>query len=387
MGNLISPSYNVASHRVYHFSRNQVYPSGCCLCQQFWQERMSLVLGVCVSVSISGVCKAVLSVTVTGLLGVCVCFCLSGSMQLCQRLWHVCRFRAAVLLTPWSRSPFSGRQVMPSPQSHRWKSSKPWVPFLRCRVHTWPTVSTGLQMRDQKCLAQHRPSEQSADLKQVSPSMPGKMKKRCQKIKMCSSEPANWNLLHYYFSPVKKMWFFGRNLPFTATGWWPWAVGGFLVWCSIVLLCLCKLVMMDASVPSMSLAWQTPGRVKRKKLISALCVPQWTLNHPYPPQMDLADMRGSKTTTKVLPVISAIYHLVDHKLMPLIMPLLKTECLSLPLLQRFPAQHMESRAQRFRLFRQGRQAPRASLQNSSAPHSSSYVQTPDCYYLRKQNIM
>lgn len=54
-------------------------------------------------------------------------------------------------------------------------------------------------------------------------------------------------------------------------------------------------------------------------------------------------------------------------------------CLSLPLLQRFPAQHMESRAQRFRLLRQGRQAPRASLQNSSPPQSSSSVQTPDCY--------
>lgn len=103
-----------------------------------------------------------------------VCFCLCVSMHLCQRLWHVCRFRAAVLLTLWSRSPFSGRQVMPSPQSQRWKSSKPWVPFLRWRVHTWPSVSTGLQMRDQKCLAQHRPSEQSADLRQVSPSMPGK---------------------------------------------------------------------------------------------------------------------------------------------------------------------------------------------------------------------
>lgn len=161
-----------------------------------------------VSVSISGVCKAVFVSDCDWFawcVGVRVCFCLSGSLQLCQRLWHVCRFRAAVLLTPWSRSPFSGRQAMPSPQSHRWKSSKPWVPFLRCRVHTWPSVSTGLQMRDQKCLAQHRPSEQSADLKQVSPSMPGKIrKKKKKKITMCSSEMANWNPLHYYFSPMKK---------------------------------------------------------------------------------------------------------------------------------------------------------------------------------------
>lgn len=50
-----------------------------------------------------------------------------------------------------------------------------------------------------------------------------------------------------------------------------------------------------------------------------------------------------------------------------------------PLLQRFPTQHMESLVQRFRLLRQGRQTPRASLQNSSPPQSSSSVQTPDCY--------
>lgn len=162
--------------------------SGCCLCQQFWQERMSLVSGVCIGLSASQVyarLEKCLSVSVTdcsGLLGVCVsscvcmCFCLCAPRHLCQRLWQVCRFRAAVLLTLWSRSPFSGRQDMPSPQSQRWKSSKPWVPFLRWRVHTWPSVSTGLQMRDQKCLAQHRPSEQSADLRQVSPSMPGKIR-------------------------------------------------------------------------------------------------------------------------------------------------------------------------------------------------------------------
>lgn len=53
-----------------------------------------------------------------------------------------------------------------------------------------------------------------------------------------------------------------------------------------------------------------------------------------------------------------------------------------PLLQRFPAQHMESRAHRFRLLRQGMQAPRASLQNSSAIQSSSSVHTPDCYSLK-----
>lgn len=62
-------------------------------------------------------------------------------------------------------------------------------------------------------------------------------------------------------------------------------------------------------------------------------------------------------------------------------------CLSLPLLQRFPAQHMESRAQRFRLLRQGRQAPRASLQNSSPPQSSSSVQTPDCYNSIKEKAV
>lgn len=62
-------------------------------------------------------------------------------------------------------------------------------------------------------------------------------------------------------------------------------------------------------------------------------------------------------------------------------------CLNLPLLQRFPAQHMESRAQRFRLLRQGRQAPRTSLQNSSPPQSSSSVQTPDCYNSIKEKAV
>lgn len=55
-----------------------------------------------------------------------------------------------------------------------------------------------------------------------------------------------------------------------------------------------------------------------------------------------------------------------------------------PLLQRFPAQHMESLTQRFRLLRQGRQTPRASLQNSSPPQSSSSVQTADCYNMMKE---
>lgn len=46
---------------------------------------------------------------------------------------------------------------------------------------------------------------------------------------------------------------------------------------------------------------------------------------------------------------------------------------------------MESREQRFRLLRQGRQAPRASLQNSSPPQSSSSVQTADCYSEKIRN--
>lgn len=41
IGNWISPSCTGASLWVYHFSRNHVYPSGCCLCQQLWQDRMS----------------------------------------------------------------------------------------------------------------------------------------------------------------------------------------------------------------------------------------------------------------------------------------------------------------------------------------------------------
>lgn len=189
-------------------------------------------------------------------MSVCVCV----PMSLYQRLWQVCRFRAAVLLTPWSRSSLSGRQVRPSPQSQRWKSSKPWVPFLRWRVHTWPSVSTGLQMRDQKCLAQHRPSEQSADLRQASPSWPeerdGKMS-------------SQWIRPHIFSCCLNLIITDNNNgseddLPFTDCGWWLWPVGGFLAWCSKVLLCLFQPVIMDASVPSMSFAWQTPLKVKRK---------------------------------------------------------------------------------------------------------------------------
>lgn len=142
-------------------------------------------LRVCVSVCVSAslvherlksVCDLFVLLSVCACVSVLCCVSMWFCLCLCQRLWQVCRFRAAVLLTLWSRSPLSGRQVMPSPQSQRWKSSKPWVPFLRWRVHTWPSVSTGLQMRDQKCLAQQRPSEQSADRRQVSPSMPGEGK-------------------------------------------------------------------------------------------------------------------------------------------------------------------------------------------------------------------
>ncbi|TNN81792.1 hypothetical protein EYF80_007921 [Liparis tanakae] len=70
----------------------------------------------------------------------------------------------------WQTGTRTWYEARPSPQSQRWNSSKPWVPFLRWRVHTWPSDSTGLQMRDQKCLAQHRLSEQSADLRQRFPA-------------------------------------------------------------------------------------------------------------------------------------------------------------------------------------------------------------------------
>ena len=37
---------------------------------------------------------------------------------------------------------------------------------------TWPSLSTGLQILDQKCRAQHRPPEQSLDRRHRSPSRP-----------------------------------------------------------------------------------------------------------------------------------------------------------------------------------------------------------------------
>lgn len=57
---------------------------------------------------------------------------------------------------------------------------------------------------------------------------------------------------------------------------------------------------------------------------------------------------------------------------------------SLPLMQRFPPQHMESREQRLRIFRQGRQIPRASLQKSSPSQSSSTAQTPASCVVEKR---
>lgn len=149
---------------------------------------------------------------------ICVCVCVgvcisvSVCMRWCQRLWQVCRFRAAVLLTLRSRSPLSGRQARPSPQSQRWNSSNPWVPFLRWRVHTWPSDSTGLQMRDQKCLAQHRLSEQSADLRQVSPSWPADGRG----IKVCyTKKRLHWKLRVFFFWECNTDWLIrNRTLTF-----------------------------------------------------------------------------------------------------------------------------------------------------------------------------
>lgn len=87
-----------------------------------------------------------------------------------QRGWQVWRFR---LFPPgFSLWP---RQVRPEPQSQRWKISRLWAPFRRWRVHTCPSVSTGLQIRDQKCRAQQSPSTQSEDLRHVSPSPPDRL--------------------------------------------------------------------------------------------------------------------------------------------------------------------------------------------------------------------
>lgn len=104
------------------------------------------------------VCMRVVSVCV----GVEQKACLQG-----QRGWQVWRFRLSA--PGFSLWPL---QVSPEPQSQRWKISKLWAPFLRWRVQTCPSVSTGLQIRDQKCRAQQSPSRQSEDLRHVSPSPP-----------------------------------------------------------------------------------------------------------------------------------------------------------------------------------------------------------------------
>lgn len=187
MGFRKSWPYNVVSLWVYHFpgfmsilpgdvllsaisAGKNVSCVGCLVCVSIFGEHKVWRGGF---VSVCSVCHWFIDVCLCVWVDVGFYFSVSLSVWLCQRLWQVCRFRAAVLLTPWSRSPFSCRHTRPSPQSQRWNSSKPWLPFLRWRVHTWPSVSTGLQMRDQKCLAQQRPSEQSLDLRHASPSWPG----------------------------------------------------------------------------------------------------------------------------------------------------------------------------------------------------------------------
>lgn len=113
MGNWISPSCTVASLWVYHFSKNRVYPSGCCVCVSNFGRKECLrcwvsYVCVCVSVSIFGVCKAekCLSVSVTDFcvcwvcvsvctflsLCVCPCVCISVSDRCVgsglQSCWH-----------------------------------------------------------------------------------------------------------------------------------------------------------------------------------------------------------------------------------------------------------------------------------------------------------
>lgn len=70
---------------------------------------------------------------------------------------------------------FHTLQDRPFAQSHRWKISSPWEPFLRCLVQTSPWWSTGLQILVQKWRAQQNPSMQSDDRRQGSPSCPAEM--------------------------------------------------------------------------------------------------------------------------------------------------------------------------------------------------------------------
>lgn len=274
MGNWISPSYNVASLWVYHFSRNQVYPSGCCLCQQFWQQRMSLVLGVYVCLSASqvyarlkSVCQClwlirwvcwvcVLCVCVS--VSVCPCICVSVS-DMCvgsglQSCWHC----GLALLSLVGRScRLHNRSAGKAPSHGCLSCGGAYTPGpLSARAYRCETKSAW------------RSTDPQSNL-QISGRYPlpclekmGTDRWKCVKL----NQP-HWKHLELLLQPIKDWLFFTGNSPFTAWGWWPWGVGGFLVWCSMVLLCLCQPVMMDASVPSMSLAWQTPRKAKRKKWI------------------------------------------------------------------------------------------------------------------------
>lgn len=89
----------------------------------------------------------------------------SGRAAQCR--WQVCRRDASA--GPCSRC---RRHASPSEHGQRWKSSRPCVPFRRCRVHTCPSRSTGLQILDQKWRAQHSPAAQSEERRQKSPSSP-----------------------------------------------------------------------------------------------------------------------------------------------------------------------------------------------------------------------
>lgn len=136
----------VAQHR-RHLS---VCPSVClsvCPCVGQWRRHLS----VCLSVR--------------GSAPPALCPCVRPRVG--QWRWQVCR--RDVSAGPCSRCP---RHASPSAHWQRWKISRPCEPFRRCRVHTWPSRSTGLQILDQKWRAQHSPAAQSDERRQKSPSSP-----------------------------------------------------------------------------------------------------------------------------------------------------------------------------------------------------------------------
>lgn len=248
-------------------------------------------------VSISGVCKAenCLSVSVTDLCvcWVCVYFCLCVCPRFCvsasdrcvgsglQSCWH-CGLALLSLV---------GR---PDCRHSRSAGTAPSHGCLSCGGVYTPDPPSAQAYRCETRSVWHSTNPQSSLQISGKYPPPGLEIEEREKWKYVTWNSLHWKLPVLLLEPHKDWWFFTGHSPFAALGWLLWAVVGFLAWWSMVLLCLCHPVIMDASVPSMSFAWQTPRKVKRRV---------WIYHWRKLDLMDISKHADSITTGKLFPVI------------------------------------------------------------------------------------